>query len=210
MSDYQTLVDELHRFAEQSKTRPLSLGEALDTLDDAAYAYIAIILALPFMQPVPLGPLTVLGGLVFAILGWQMLRGHEAPVLPQKARAVVLSEKHWQLLVKVCLKILGFCRKFTKPRHTWLVSGRQGQKIGGAILLSGGLLMAIPFGVLPFNNTLPGLAILFYGIGELEQDGLMVFVAFFWLAATVIYFTLFFTMLWYFGNEALSMLHLAP
>lgn len=210
MSDYQTLVANLNRFAEQAKTRPLTLGEALDTLDKAAYAYIAIILALPLMQPIPTGPLSVIGGLTFVALGWQMLRGHESPVLPQKARAVVLSAKKWHLLVKVLLKILGFCRKFTKPRLEHLVNGRKGQKMGGYILLAGGLLMAIPFGVLPFNNTLPGLAILFYGFGELEQDGLMVYVAFFWLVVSVIYFTLFFFMLWYFGNEALTMLHLAP
>ncbi len=204
MCDYPTLVATLHRFVEQSKQQPLTLGEALDSLDEAAYALIAIILVLPFLQPVPLGPLTVIGGVTFATLGWQLLRGHESPVLPQKIRGVAMGENTWGVLVKVCLNIIGFCRKFTKPRHTWLITGRQGQKIGGFILLAGGLLMAIPFGVLPFNNMLPGLAILFYGIAELEDDGLMVFIAFFWLIVTVIYFVTFFVALWYFGNGALE------
>lgn len=204
MCDYDALVGTLHRFAEQSRERPLTLGEALDSLDEAAYAFIAIILALPFLQPVPLGPLTVIGGLAFATLGWQLLRGHESPMLPQKIRSVEFSEKTWRVLVAVCLKILGFCRKFTKPRQTSLVSGRRGQKIGGFVLLAGGALMAIPFGVLPFNNVLPALAILFYGIGELEEDGWMVYIAFFWLAVTVIYFIAFFAALWFFGREALA------
>src|ERR1017187_7370723 len=201
MGDYQTLVANLNRFAEQSKTRPLTLGEALDTLDEAAYAFITIILVLPFMQPIPTGPLSVIGGLAFATLGWQLLRGHEAPVLPKKVRAMAMSENSWRTLVKICLKILGFCRKFTKPRYPTWVGGRKGQQVGGFVLVTGGLLMAIPFGVLPFNNTLPGLAILFYGIGELEQDGLMVLVAFFWLIVTVVYFSVFFFSLWYFGEE---------
>ena len=204
MCDYDTLVKTLHRFADQSKERPLTLGEALDSLDEAAYAFIAIILVLPFVQPVPLGPITVLGGLAFATLGWQQMRGHESPMLPQKMQSIEFSEKSWRILVNVCLKILGFCRKFTRPRHTGLVTGRKGQKIGGFILLSGGVLMAIPFGVLPFNNVLPALAILFYGIGELEEDGLMVFIAFFWLAFTVLYFGAFFVALWFFGQEALA------
>ncbi len=204
MCDYPTLVATLRRFAEQSKQQPLTLGEALDSLDEAAYALIAIILVLPFLQPVPLGPLTVIGGVTFATLGWQLLRGHDSPVLPQKIRSVAMGENAWGVLVKVCLNIIGFCRKFTKPRHTWLINGRQGQKVGGIILLSGGLLMAIPFGVLPLNNMLPGLAILFYGIAELEDDGLMVFIAFFWLIVTVIYFAAFFVALWYFGNGALE------
>lgn len=203
MCDYQALVDTLHGFAERAKGRPLKLGEAIDTLDEAAYAFIAIIIVLPFLQPFPLGPLTVIGGLTFATLGWQLMHGHDSPVLPEKIRQVELSEHSWKIIVNVCLKIMGFCRKFTKPRYTHLVTGRYGQKIGGFILLAGGALMAIPFGVLPFNNMLPGLAILFYGIAELEEDGLMVFVAFFWLAVTVIYFSVFFVMLWLFGKEAL-------
>lgn len=204
MCDYHALVETLHRFAEQSRERPLRLGEAIDSLDESAYAFVALILALPFLQPIPLGPLTVIGGLAFAALGWQMLRAHESPRLPQKLREVEFSEKTWRILVNVCLRFLGFCRKFTRPRHAWLVTGRQGQKIGGFILLSAGLLMAIPFGVLPFNNVLPALAILFYGIAELEDDGLMVYVSFFWLAVTVIYFSAFFIALWLFGREALA------
>jgi hypothetical protein len=207
MCDYDTLVKTLQQFAEQAKHKPLTLGEALDTLDEAGYAFIAIILVLPFLQPLPLGPITVLGGVAFATLGWQLFHGHESPVLPEKLRALEFSENTWQILTKVCLNILGFCRKFTKPRHLSLVNGVRGQKIGGFILLAGGALMAIPFGVLPLNNMLPGLAILFYCIGKLEDDGLMFYIAFFWLIVTVIYFGAFFFMLWYFGKAALAMFH---
>jgi len=204
LCDYHTLIATLQRFAEQSKQQPLTLGEALDSLDEAAYALIALILALPFLQPIPLGPITIMSGATFATLGWQLLRGHTSPVLPAKLRNIVISAHMWGILVNVCLKVIGFCRKFTKPRHQWLISGRTGQKAAGFILMSGGLLLAIPFGVLPLNNMLPGLAILFYGIAELEDDGLMIFIAFFWLIITVIYFIAFFVALWYFGNEALA------
>jgi len=207
MCDYATLVKTLHQFADQSKEKPLTLGEALDSLDEAGYAFIAIILVLPFLQPLPLGPITVLGGIAFAALGWQLIRGHESPILPDKLRAVQFSENTWRILVNVCLKILGLCRKFTKTRYVSLVNGKRGQKIGGFILLAGGGLMAIPFGVLPFNNMLPGLAILFFCIGELEEDGLMYFIAFFWLVVTVIYFTTFFVLLWFLGREALTHFH---
>jgi hypothetical protein len=202
MSDYHVLVATLERFAEQAKERPLSLGEALDTLDEAAYGFIALILVLPFMQPVPLGPLTVAGGLTFAALGWQLWRGHDSPVLPKRMREVVMSEKSWRILANVCIKIVSFGRKFTKPRYDFLVSDENGPRIGGFILMAAGILMAIPFGVLPFNNVVPGLAIAFYCFGQLEEDGLMVIIAFFWLIVTVIYFGLFFFGLWYYGSAA--------
>lgn len=204
MSDYQTLVHTLHRFAEESKIRPLTFGEAIDSLDEAAYGFIAVIVVLPFLQPLPLGPITVAGGVTFAALGWQQLKGHDSPVLPQALRNIEMSEKSWRILVNVCLKILGFCRKFTKPRMTHLIEGSKGQRIGGLVLFSAGALMAIPFGVLPLNNMLPGLAVLFYGIAELEDDGLMVVIAMFWLVVTILYFSAFFLALWFFGNEALA------
>ncbi|HSI43413.1 MAG TPA: exopolysaccharide biosynthesis protein [Methylotenera sp.] len=204
MFDYPTLVKTLNQFAEQSKLKPLTLGEALDSLDEAGYAFIALILVLPFLQPLPMGPITVIGGVAFATLGWQLFNHHESPVLPAKIRNVEFSERTWRILVSVCLKVLGFCRKFTKQRYSGIVNGAKGQKIGGSILIAAGALMAIPFGVLPFNNLLPGLAILFYCIGELESDGLMFFIAIFWLIVTVIYFTVFFMALWFFGQEALE------
>ncbi|MDP2153691.1 MAG: exopolysaccharide biosynthesis protein [Methylotenera sp.] len=114
------------------------------------------------------------------------------------------SPRDFRFAVKVCLEILDLCRKISKPRYPLIAEGRRGQKIGGFILLAAGGLMAIPFGVLPFNNFLPGLAILFYCIGELEDDGLMYLIAFFWLIITVIYFTAFFFALWYFGEKALG------
>lgn len=204
MSDYQTLLATLNRFAEESKARPLTMGEALDSLDGEAYAFITIILALPFLQPIPLGPFTVVGGLAFATIGWQLLRGHTTPVLPAKLRQIAMSEKTWRILINVCIKIMWVCHKFAKPRLPQLISGPRGKMLGGGIVLAAGALMAIPFGVLPFNNTLPALAILFYGFGELEDDGLMIIIACFWLITTVVYFSAFFTALWLFGSSALS------
>jgi hypothetical protein len=65
--------------------------------------------------------------------------------------------------------------------------------------------MAIPFPIpLPGNNALPALAILFQAVGELEEDGLMVFVALFWVVVTLLYFAAYFLTLWFFGREALA------
>ena len=208
MCDDHPLVQKLLGFAEQAKLRPLTLGEVLDALDETAYAFIAIILVLPFLQPIPLGPVTVVGGITFAVLGWQLLRGHETPLLPRRARAIAFEEKIWRIMIKVSLRVIGLCRKFTRHRLTHLVNGRKGQVVGGSVLFAGGVLMAIPFPIpLPGNNALPGLAILFYCIGELENDGGMVFVALFWLIVTVLYFAAYFLVLWFFGQEALSFFH---
>lgn len=207
MADYDTLVRTLVRCAERARQEPLTLGAVLDSIEEAAYAFICIILALPFLQPLTLGPLSVIGGLTFALLGWQLFRGHPTPVLPQKVRATVMGAKTWEVIIKICLKVLGWCRRFTRPRYSAWVSGRQGQRIGGLTIAIGGLLMAIPAFGMPFNNLLPALGIFFACVAELEQDGLMIFVAFFWLVATVLYFVVVVLALWFLGDQALAYLH---
>lgn len=207
MCDYQTLVNTLHYFEAQAKIRPLTIGELIDSLDESAYAFIAIILVLPFIQPIPLGPLSVAGGMTFAVLGLQLLRGHESPVLPSRIRTLTLHVKTLQIMIKVGLRIIDLCRKITRPRMQYLVSGKTGRQVSGTILLAGGMLMAVPFPIpLPLNNALPGLAILFYCIGELEDDGLMVFFSIFWLVVTVLYFTAYFVSIWFFGQQGISYL----
>jgi hypothetical protein len=47
---------------------------------------------------------------------------------------------------------------------------------------------------------------LFICIGELEQDGLMVFIAFGWLVVTIVYLVFIFAALWILGEQALQYL----
>lgn len=204
--DYSILISNLHGCAARAKESNLTLGEVLDSMEEAAYSFICILLTLPFLQPISLGPLSTINGLTFAVLGWQLYRGHPSPVVPDKIRRVAIGQKTWEALINICLKLLGWCRRFSKPRHTSWVNGRKGQQVGGLILIAAGLLMAIPFFGIPFNNTLPALAIFFICVGELEQDGFMVFIALGWLVVTVIYFAIIFLVMWLLGEQAIAFL----
>jgi hypothetical protein len=58
-----------------------------------------------------------------------------------------------------------------------------------AIVLGSGLLMA-PFGFVPFSNTLPALAILFFAIGLLQRDGICILLGHLANIITMVYFTI--------------------
>jgi hypothetical protein len=202
---YDTLIATLHGFAKKAEQAPLSLGAAIDSLENAAFPLIALILALPFMQPIPLGPLSIIGGFTFIALGWQCWRGDTAPTLPEKIRHIEMSAQTWDTLGALCAKVMHFCVQFTKPRLPQLVTGVQGRKIGAGILIASGVLMAIPFGgILPFNNMLPAFAILFYAVAQLEKDGAMIAISLLWLLITAIYFIAFFAVIWHIGFAAFS------
>ncbi len=204
MSDYLTLAKALENCAQRARRQPLTLGDVLDSLGESSYSFICIVLTLPFLQPISLGPLATIGGLTFATLGWQWLRGHPSPVLPARIRATQINAKTWDVLLGVCQKILSFCQRFTRARYPAWVSGDRGRRVAGWSIISSGLLMSIPFFGLPFNNLLPALVILFICIGEMERDGLMVFIAFGWLIITVVYFMFIFAALCFLGEQVLA------
>lgn len=209
MSEFERLVVILQSLSDQAKSSPTSLANVVSQLDEAAFTFLAIILVLPFIQPIPLGPFTIAVGLVFILLGWQLLQGATFPLLPNKVSKIILPPKTWSSIVGVCIKFVGFFRKITKARHQYLVQGISGQKLKGMIFLAGGILLTAPFPIpLPFNNTLPALAILFACIADLEKDGLMVYVSVFLLLITSTLFGAYFFSLWFLGSKAINLLSL--
>lgn len=204
-SRYHELVNTLNLFATEAVAEPQDFGTAIDKLDHSAYAFIATLTVLPFLQPIPLGFFALIGSAAFIALGTQLFKGEQTLVLPQKLRAVTLQLNTRRNLVSICLKIIGFCRHFTKPRLSFLVQGKLGQQIGGFIFIAVGVLVAIPLaGVVPFRNLFPSLAVLLYCTGEIEHDGLMAILALVCLVLTVIFYSLLIYVVWKFGAAAIN------
>jgi hypothetical protein len=203
MSSHRALIETLHGIVKKAERRPVSIKEGLLDLNHFGFSFISFLLVLPFMQPFPVGPISVLGGITFAAFGWQVLKGYSVPHLPQKIDEIVLSKDNWRRITNAAIKLIQWTEKFTKPRLTILINGKLGIQIEAAILIMAGILMAIPFGILPLNNFFPGLAILFCALGQLHKDGFLVLIAFFWILFTIFYFAVFFIGLYLLGLEGM-------
>ncbi|MEI6033007.1 MAG: exopolysaccharide biosynthesis protein [Verrucomicrobiae bacterium] len=186
---------------EHAAAEGILLGSMLDRLGRSSFCFASLLLAVPFVQPFSLGPLTMLSGVTFIVVGWQMGNGHERPVLPAAAARLRIHGKGWVAVLRLCKRILSLCRKFTRPRLESWVSGPQGNRFVGWLILVGGALLAVPAANLPFNNTLPALMIVFACIGWLERDGLMAVVSIAWGATTVLYFIAVAVALVFFGSQ---------
>jgi len=60
-----------------------------------------------------------------------------------------------------------------------------------AVVGVGALLLLLPIGGIPFTNTLPALVVVIGTLGVLERDGVAVATAYGFLVLTIIYFTVF-------------------
>jgi hypothetical protein len=204
---YRSLIAALRLLRNRTRTGGVTIGCVLDTLGEAGFCLVALFLALPFLQPfIPLGPFSTAGGLAFIILGSQILRGYPEPILPERVRRITVAPQIFSLISGNAIKFLGWCRRHTRLRHAAWVTGDKGRAVMGAILLTGGLIMIIPFFGIPLNDFFPALAIVFVCVGELEQDGLMVWVALAWLAVGAVYCIALIVLLAMFGRGALSFL----
>ena len=198
MQHRETLLRILEDCVARSEREKLSLGEVLESLKTSAIALSTVLLCLPFMQPLTLGPLSSAGGLVLASFGLQLWQGRAKLWLPQRLYQIKL----WERLLGVCRFVIKVLSKVTRERLVSWTDGRFGERIAGAMIMTGGVLLVIPAPILPFNNTLPALSMLFAAIAVLERDGLMLLVSAFWLLATIAYFSLFFYAVIVFGSEA--------
>ena len=174
--------------AHAEKPEGITLGEVMDHLATASFCFVSLLLATPFIQPISLGPLTMASGGVFILVGWQMAHGREHLNLPERVRKWHLRGTGWVKLLQLCRRLLLWLAKFTKPRMSHWVDGARGSKNVGWLIFAGGVLLAIPCGNLPFNNSIPALMIFFAALAWLERDGLMAVLSIVWGALTLVYF----------------------
>ena len=182
----------------------IGLQEALDRLGPSSFCFVALLLSVPFIQPLSLGPLTIASGLTFIAAGWQMAAGCQTPTLPKHIRGARIHGKAWLALLRLCQRALRFSRKFTRTRLGNWVTGPRGARVVGSLICAGGVLLAIPAANLPFNNTFPALMILCASLAWLERDGALILVSLAWGAASILYLAAVAVAFWIFGAGLLD------
>jgi hypothetical protein len=164
-----------------------TLEELMDVLGHSKFAFLSLLLSVPFIQPVSLGPINMIGGLAFVVLGWAMMRQDSSFRLPKKVAGFRLQGKFWAATLDWMAKILAFCRRFTRKRLVSWCRGTKGEWFVGFFILSGGLILAIPLANLPFNNTFPALMVFCAALAWLEEDGLWMVFSIVWCLVSLAY-----------------------
>jgi len=199
---YAEAIEQLEVMILESREEGVNLAEFFERMHLTGFALISLVLSLPFLQPVPLGPFGTMVGITLAVLGWQMFKGREKPLLPKRLIEFRAKGRMLAWSLKFSRSVLKFFRTFCKPRKQEWVSGVRGRRYCGLLIAIGGGLMCAPFIAVPCNNMLPACVVFFAALGELEQDGIMLLVALFWLIATLVFFTVITVVLIFFGAEA--------
>lgn len=206
MTPTEVLTQALADCAARAREQPVTFGELAGRIGDGSFAFVCLLISLPFLIPISLGPISTAAGAAFLVLGFQMIRGRESPWLPRRLAEAKLGARHIELMQGAAQRVLRVSQRIAQPRWPGWIDGRRGLVLAGWLIVLGGILIAVPLPGLPLTNTIPALSVIFACLALLERDGLMLLIAFGWFVATLAYFALIGYLLYVVGMQAFDWL----
>ena len=166
----ETFSRELRDLAGQFAERPVRLGEILDATKGRGFHLLLVLIALPFLTPIPLPGFSIPFGLVVAVIGTRMALGQK-PWLPQKLLVRELHAGFLKKLLGAASRALTFLERFLRPRLAFLHEHLIYRRLAGVLIALSGLFLVLPLPV-PFSNGLPAWTVLLLSAAALARDGL--------------------------------------
>lgn len=167
----------------------VTLMGILQIIGSDSLMLVTIFLSLVFLVPVSIpGVSTVFGSAILLIGITQLFR--RKLWLPNRIANRPLSSEHLQSALNRAMIWFQRLEKISRPhRLSRLVDSHPADLINKLSLILAALLLMVPFGFIPFSNTLPSIALIFLAVGLIQKDGGSILLGHLSNVATIIYFT---------------------
>jgi len=191
---------ELRELTEQFSERPVCLAEILAATHGRGFHLLLVLIALPFLTPIPLPGLSMPFGLVVSIIGGRMALGQK-PWLPRRLLQRELPPRFLSRLLRTATWIVKTLERLLRPRLAFVNDYFIFRRLAGVLISISGLYLLMPL-PLPFSNSLPAWTILLLASGALARDGLFFLIG----CVAFVVTTAFFVLLAFGGTHALEKL----
>lgn len=180
------LSEELAELRVRSSEKAITLREMIYMLGGRAYMLLVLLLALPFITPIPIPGLSTPFGLAIALIALRLSLG-QRPLLPKSLQRKELPAGFIGKVFTVAEKVLRFFEKFLRPRLIVLTDTPLLRQLHAVLMLVAALALLLPLPI-PFTNSFPAWAILLVAAGLLERDGVFILAGYVVFIAGVLYF----------------------
>jgi len=184
-----TLGDRLEAVIAGLDGDSLTLGQMLDHVGTQGLLLLAALLTLVFLIPVSIPGVSTIFGAAILLIGvsrlldrplWLPARLRDRELPAQRVREMLGRGMGWVHRME---------RISRRHRLPGLAEGRAMDIINSLAFIFAAILLMMPFGFIPFSNTLPGIALLFYAVGMIQRDGVAILLGHLGTVVTVVYFT---------------------
>lgn len=180
------LAEELNLILKNIEPEGISLRALLYSLSGKGQALLLILMSLPFCQPISLPGFSTILGFFLAFVGLRISFGHQS-WLPSYILDRKISKKNFEKIASFAIYITNKLKFFIRTRLVFLVENTLWHIFHGLTITLLAILLALPLPI-PFSNLLCGYPILFFGLGLLEEDGVMIILAYIFAILCVIFF----------------------
>ncbi|MCU0820415.1 MAG: exopolysaccharide biosynthesis protein [Beijerinckiaceae bacterium] len=170
MQIHEILADLLEpRGSESRLADQPSVDDIISALGSRSFGIVLVLFGLPNLLPVP--GLPILCGFIIGIIAFQMVIGKDHLLLPRWVGQRRLKRVDLARVVQKATPTLRKVESLMRPRLLGLTTPGMSRVIGGVLLVLAVALMApIPF----FGGIAPGFAVILFGLGLAERDGVVV------------------------------------
>jgi len=186
--EHESLGEKLQTIINSLPEDKLTLAEIHSLLGQDGMLMFTALLTIIFLIPVSIpGVSTIFGGAIL-LIGISLLFNRNL-WLPESFLRKELPAQKLRIGLQSGFKWFQRLEKISKPhRLKCLSENRPAKFINGLSIILGALLLMMPFGLIPFSNTLPAMALLLFSIGILQKDGYTILLGHLMNIATIIYF----------------------
>ncbi len=182
-----TLSATLARTAQSLNSEKVTVRQLMESVGEQGLLFFCMVLTIPFLLPVSIPGVSTVFGLVIILIGVGVTL-NRLPWLPGRLMQRQMNATDLREALVKGSNVFSRLDRIVRPRLTWLTEGAVINRVNGLALIFGAILLLFPFGLIPFSNTLPALAILFLAVGMLQRDGYFILLGYIMLVVTVIYF----------------------
>ena len=184
-----SLGEKLERLVKNIPTTEVTLIELYESIGNDSLMFFTIFLALVFLVPVSIPGVSTVFGSAILLIGISRLFNRNLWLPRRIATRAIASEK----LIGVLSRALVWFRRFERISRPYRFQTLASEgKIGLLNKLSyilAAVLLMVPFGFIPFSNTLPAIALIFLALGVIQKDGSCIFFGHLSNLATILYFS---------------------
>lgn len=180
------LSEELAELRAVAGERAITLREVIQTLGGRAYLLLVLLLAIPFITPIPLPGLSTPFGLAIALIAFRLSLA-QRPWLSRNLQRKELPAGFIGKVFAFSERLLRVFEKLLRPRLTFLTDTPLLVQLHAVLMLLAALALLLPLPI-PFSNSFPAWAILLMAAGLLERDGLFILAAYVVFTGGVFFF----------------------
>lgn len=189
-ADQLSPADKLEAAIDALPPGSVTLAQVRDLVGADGLMLLTAFLTIVFLVPVSVPGVSTVFGAGILLIGISRLFRLEL-WLPKRIEQRLVATERLRVALQRGLVWFRRLERISRPqRIAWAASDGAVRIVNDCALILGAALLMAPFGLIPFSNTFPAIALLFLAIGSLQRDGLFILIGHVSNLVTIAYFAL--------------------